>query len=380
MSSHNDRIAAKREKSCLEFMQATSTNLTTAKHYLKQTAFDLDRAVSLFYDNGGEALPSDDEEVVPPEPNQNNQDLENDDISSIVNAAKDSTPQSSSFEGRGFSLNSSNTTNKSDSSVKLRVIFYKDGFTAQEIKEESPSPQNRRGVHTFSTAEASSLIPPLRKYEEHQKFIQDVKQSRVPDEYRRFDSNRMPIPVSIELGDLRSKEYPRKEFEKQQERQEGIDRMNPFHGAGQALGGATNELLPDQSNNQIWIFALLISLWSAFIRWLTTIFRQAIPLQKHVLNPEKPITTISLRMPGNKRERVEFNTDHTVEDLRRYCQIELSNNNNNNNSIPSNDFELMAGFPPRMIQINKDTLKDAGLINSAIEVRTLASNDQKRTN
>ena len=66
-------------------------------------------------------------------------------------------------------------TNKSDSSIKLCVVFHKDGFAAQEIKEESPTQKNRRSAHAFSAAEASSLIPPLREYEEHQKFIQDAK-------------------------------------------------------------------------------------------------------------------------------------------------------------------------------------------------------------
>lgn len=399
MSSHNERIAAKRDKSCMEFVQTTSTNMSTAKHYLQQSAFDLERAVSMFYDTGGEALPSDEEdeeEVVPSatalERNGNdNENVENDVISSIVNAAKEATPQASSspsFDGKGFSLNSSRTNRTNDDPsivIKVRVVFYKDGFTVQEVKsdeEKDSSTSQNRGIHTFSSAKISqsSLLPPVRKYEEHQQFIQDVKQNRVPIEFRRLDSQRRPIPVSIELGDLRTKEYPKEEYEKQRQRQDQLANTNPFNGTGKALGGrgesnAPSIDQPNNNNNHVWIFALLLSLWGIFLTFVTNLFRRAIPLQKHIVDHEKPTTTIALRMPSNKRERVEFNVDHTVEDLRRYCQIELDSNN----ATSSISFELMAGFPPKMIPINKDTLKDAGLINSAIEVRILASHGRKRS-
>ena len=55
-SDHNERIAAKRQQSCIEFMQTTATNITTAKHYLQRTAYDFERAVSLFYDEGGKEM------------------------------------------------------------------------------------------------------------------------------------------------------------------------------------------------------------------------------------------------------------------------------------------------------------------------------------
>lgn len=399
MSSHNERIAAKRDKSCMEFVQTTSTNMSTAKHYLQQSAFDLERAVSMFYDTGGEALPSDEEdeeEVVPSatalERNGNdNENVENDVISSIVNAAKEATPQASSspsFNGKGFSLNSSRTNRTNDDPsivIKVRVVFYKDGFTVQEVKsdeEKDSSTSQNRGIHTFSSAKISqsSLLPSVRKYEENQQFIQDVKQNRVPIEFRRLDSQRRPIPVSIELGDLRTREYPKEEYEKQRQRQDQLANTNPFNGTGKALGGrgesnAPSIDQPNNNNNHVWIFALLLSLWGIFLTFVTNLFRRAIPLQKHIVDHEKPTTTIALRMPSNKRERVEFNVDHTVEDLRRYCQIELDSNN----ATSSISFELMAGFPPKMIPINKDTLKDAGLINSAIEVRILASHGRKRS-
>jgi len=44
------------------FKQLTSTNVSTAQHYLKNNGYDMERAVSSFYDEGGEALSSEVEE------------------------------------------------------------------------------------------------------------------------------------------------------------------------------------------------------------------------------------------------------------------------------------------------------------------------------
>jgi len=141
-SSHNDRITAKRERACLEFMEATSSNMSTAKHYLKQTAYDLERAVSLYFDKGGETLASEDDEEDETIDagnggrNKTNQESEqvvggtgnesdDDPISAIMDAVKKEKPvlsessssssPSPSFVGKGFSLNDKKTSGNNSS-------------------------------------------------------------------------------------------------------------------------------------------------------------------------------------------------------------------------------------------------------------------------
>lgn len=396
MSSHNERIAAKRQQACIDFIHLTSTNLSTAKHYLKQTAFDLEGAISLFYDAGGEALASDNEEEhEQPGEQQQGQSLtvqeedekdENDPISSIMKAARKESPPneegSSSFSGRGFSLNSPSNTNKTNSksptALKIRVTFYKDGFTAQEEEtvEEETNKSRRRGVHSFtSSASGVPSLPQLRTYEENPKFIQDVQQNRVPLEYRRLDTSNLPVPVSILLDDQRKREYPMEIWQKQQ--QDESKSNQSFSGSGQTLGSTIessgkNEVLQDNAtpnNLGAWFLSLLLSWWRLLLEFLTSWIRRAVPLEKHTVNSSKPTTTISLRI-GQNKQRVEFNTDHTVQDLRRYCQIELQ----------ASEFELLAGFPPKTIPDTSQTLTEVGLLNSAVDVRVLATGEEKRRN
>lgn len=388
-SSYNQRIAAKRQKACLDFLQTTSTNLSTAKHYLKQTAYDLDRAVSLFYDAGGESLPSDDESAQSQKEEDESRDQSSnnandyDPITSIMNSAKEEKPISEepAFSGRGFSLNSSaplqnnESINKEPLQLKIRVTFYKDGFTAQEEEEEKDDANSRlRGVHSFSSSSVPR-IPPLQTYEENPQFIKDVQNSQVPEEYRRLDAHNRPIPVSILLNDQRNGNYPIEIWEKQQR----DDQSNPrsFSGSGQKLGGrdasAVNQTDKNEENSNVFarLLTLVIFLWRLLFSFITKWIRVTIPLDKHIVDHNKPTTNISLRMP-HKRERVTFNVDHTIEDLTRYCRIELK----------TDGFELLAGFPPKSISINEKekTLKEVGLLNSAVDVRIFSSGEEKRQN
>jgi len=391
MSSYNDRIFAKREKTAIDFVETTSTNLTTAKHYLKQTAFDLERAVSLFYDTGGEALEEKeednnledehiDDENMPS--NSNTEEESNnstDPISAIMAAAKkESSNPSSSFSGKGYALNDDDESNRnslSSEELKVRVVFYKDGFTVQEeATEEADTTTNprRRGIHSFASSKSSSSIklPPLRNYDENEEFMNDIQKSRVPVEFRRLDSNKKPIQVSILLDDRRPGEYPLEQWNTQQREpnNDNSKRSSSFHGEGRTLGGNNTTTTPSVKTNNnknlmenfvAWCYALLVSFFGNILLW----FYKVRPEEKHIVDSTKPTTTISLRH-NNKREKVEFNTDHTIEDLYRYCRIELGSTTN---------FQLLAGFPLQTISSSDTTttLKEAGLLNSAVEIRIM---------
>mmetsp|Transcript_27804 Transcript_27804/g.55678 ORF Transcript_27804/g.55678 Transcript_27804/m.55678 type:complete len:200 (-) Transcript_27804:687-1286(-) len=96
--------------------------------------------------------------------------------------------------------------------------------------------------------------------------------------------------------------------------------------------------------------------------------RRTVPLRRHVVDPRKPVTTIALRLPS-QRERIEFNTDHTVQDLRRCCRLELGS---------SVEFELMAGFPPKAVPDDHSSLEKAGLLNAAVDVQAVSTAEDKR--
>lgn len=389
-------------------METTSTNITTANHYMKQAAFDLERAVSLFYDNGGEALPSDDDDnddgsdgsdpdldqfdgdgaTATIKPIPTTAETKDDPISTIMEAAKEATPaSSSSFGGRGVSLNSSGANDRNDdnddepSPLEVRVVFYRDGFTAHEKEIDTEPKVRRRGVHSFSTSQLSSKqsqshLPPFRSYSDNTSFIQDVKQNRVPAEFRRLDSQNRPVPVSILLDDRRSSDYPVEIWQTQQLEKPPTS----FGGAGNTLGGGgggtnTPSITANANHGAViaTILRRLLSLWSLLLAALNDLLRRAVPLRKHAVDPQKPTTSISLRISSSsRRERVEFNTDHTVEDLRRYCRVELCR--------AGAEFELIAGFPPKAVRDEDDSrsLREAGLLNSAIEVRVFPSDDDKR--
>jgi len=419
MSSHNERVAATRQQACVDFTQITSTNLSTAKHYLQRTAFDLERAVSLFYESGGAPLPSDDEGEDASDGRQSDQTQENaaaaanndaddgDPISAIMSAARreaptKTSPPATSFGGQGFSLNSPSASESdsashrsheaSPSTIQVRVTFYRDGFTDQEEKEEGEKRQReagsrRQGVHSFASSPSSApRLPPKRSYDVNAQFIRDVQESRVPLEYRRLDKKNRPVPVSILLDDQRKRDYPVEIWHEQQRREQST--AGHFSGVGQTLGGGSRDSSSSSASNGehnsgnnhnlgAWLLTLLFSWWNMLhvlvARWLRRL--TAASPEKHVVDHRRATTAISLRMPHRQRARVDFNTEHTVGDLRRYCRLELE-------GTAEKDLELLAGFPPKIVRPEQDaaTLEEAGLLNSAVDVRVLSNPKDKRRN
>ena len=489
VSSHNARIAAKRERACDDFMATTATNRTTAQQYLQQTAYDLERAVTLFYEAGGEEMmePDEDADAVlsssTPQETTITGTEDRDPISAIMasvqqetsSSPKDTASSSVSFGGKGFSLkNTTNTTNTSGNTndigpvssstaaspppatLKVIVVFYKDGFTAQEKETEeeqqdgnSTTRQRQRGVHSLSSSpfmerSLKHYLPPCRNYEAHAQFIDDVQHHRVPVEFRRWEQ-RQPVPVAIVLEDRRATPYPHAVWHQQVQTQQQEEQSASFGGTGNTLGGgggnrsnsgssgttigattttATLHTIPGNPGTLLpgtGVISIVLRGVLAFGQfccvtlqhWWRTV---AMPIpQRHIVDHSKPITTIAFRImapaaaaastgTGIKRrvvERVVFNQDHTVDDVQRYCQIVLLNNNNKEDDTTTNgrasavsatavEFELLAGFPPKVIHnhTGKDnttppsggTLEALGLLNSAIDVRILSTNEEKRRN
>lgn len=79
-----------------------------------------------------------------------------------------------------------------------------------------------------------------------------------------------------------------------------------------------------------------------------------------VIEASKPRGTIQICFHDGQRKAQEFNDDHTVGDLRSWCQ----------QCAGGNAMQVMGGFPPRPIVDDNRTLKAAGLLGSAVTVRS----------
>lgn len=77
------------------------------------------------------------------------------------------------------------------------------------------------------------------------------------------------------------------------------------------------------------------------------------------VDDDKPKTKIQIRFHDGSRKAQEFNQEHTVGNLRAFCM----------QCIGGQPVAIMGGFPPKEIAEDGATLKDAGLLNSAVTVK-----------
>uniref|UniRef100_A0A7S3TU47 NSFL1 cofactor p47 n=1 Tax=Strombidinopsis acuminata TaxID=141414 RepID=A0A7S3TU47_9SPIT len=77
------------------------------------------------------------------------------------------------------------------------------------------------------------------------------------------------------------------------------------------------------------------------------------------VDPSKPKAKVQIRFHDGQKKAQEFNEDHTVGDLRNFCQA----------AVGDQAMTIMGGFPPKPITDDSLTLKDAGLLGSAVTAR-----------
>lgn len=75
------------------------------------------------------------------------------------------------------------------------------------------------------------------------------------------------------------------------------------------------------------------------------------------VDASKATTKIQIRFHDGSKKAQEFNQDHTVGDLRSFCQ-----------QITGQPMTVKGGFPPKPLTDDKQTLKDAGLCGAAVTV------------
>ncbi|CAO1623333.1 unnamed protein product [Parajaminaea phylloscopi] len=73
----------------------------------------------------------------------------------------------------------------------------------------------------------------------------------------------------------------------------------------------------------------------------------------------KPVTQVQIRLADGSRLLGRFNHDHTVADIRSFIDASQA-------AGGSRSYALQASFPPKPVEDEQQTLKDAGLINAVV--------------
>ena len=76
----------------------------------------------------------------------------------------------------------------------------------------------------------------------------------------------------------------------------------------------------------------------------------------------QPTTNIQIRLPDGSRLVNRFNEVHTVADIRRYIRTARP-------ELSAHNFQMLAGFPLKPLMDDKMSLKEANLLNAAINVK-----------
>eukprot|EP00565_Helicotheca_tamesis_P006160 CAMPEP_0185742294 /NCGR_PEP_ID=MMETSP1171-20130828/39407_1 /TAXON_ID=374046 /ORGANISM="Helicotheca tamensis, Strain CCMP826" /LENGTH=366 /DNA_ID=CAMNT_0028414307 /DNA_START=93 /DNA_END=1193 /DNA_ORIENTATION=- len=310
---------------------------------------------------------------------------EDDDLASILKKSKKVSPEEArgekTFHGHGRSLNSSNDNNEQQDEIperRVRVTFYKDGFTATWEEDEIKSKAVRRsGLETFDSRRKKELsqLPPLRTYESHKDFLATVNNQQVPEEFVG------PWRVILVLDDQRPKPYP-----EEGGKSTGIP---SFSGTGHSLGGGNSSFTGGnrtQSLNHrptkgqkkfpnffpaavlydilLWIILFLSK--TLRLDWSETLTKRRKPL----IDTTKPTTTISVKLASGNRTQATFNTTSLCSDVYRFVEYEMVQHLGCDLDAELPLFDLVAAYPPKLLlDDEKETLDVAGLMNAAITQR-----------
>lgn len=161
------------------------------------------------------------------------------------------------------------------------------------------------------------LSDPLNK-----KFMDEMAQGRCPSELQA--SGDQPQPVHVALHDKRGEDY----------KEPPPPAYTKFSGEGNSLssGGASSAAAagPVQSDKGV-----------------------------VTVDDSKPKTKVQIRFHDGSRKAQDFNEDHTVGELRSFCQ----------QCVGGQAMTIMGGFPPKPLTDDAATLKDAGLLGAAVTAR-----------
>ena len=400
-----------------QFVELTGADAATAKTMLEASKGDMEQALALHFDAGDGAAGAAAEEDVPmadeAAASSSAPALPTETVASSVgnilsNARQEagSEPAANSFAGKGRALGSASAeadtapaapeadaaelepTADRTNAKKIRVIFWADGFTVEDVTaeeeaakaaEKAPPAPRRTGLASLSSEKARGggdpsmpKLPELRPYEENAEFMKDLQQSRPPREFRELDLSTgvpRPRPVDIMLGDMRPQAYPA-EFVRRQKAMEQADKAPPakpsfaaFSGSGQTLGGSSSAAAGD-------VGAAAAAGGSASGGGETSGGGGSMEGWAHASKPSPtvdesaPTTEVQVRLAGAGAVRFRLNRTHKVADLRIMVEGALAGAGE-----AARPYILAAGFPPKPLTDDDATLEAAGLVGSAVTHR-----------
>ena len=382
------------------FMETTGVNdPATAARALAAANGDLDAAVARHFDEEAAAGADDgteaaEEAAAPPSLPMPESDL----VGSILsNARQEGSEQGSEWSRPGRTLGGADSDAASTASApveptrrnakKVRVLFWADGFTVEDITAEEEAAAaaaaaeraapRRTGVATLGDSRRAAAaaagpppeLPELRRYEENKEFMEHLKRGVPPVELREFDLSSgapLPRPVDIALGDMRPAPFPAEAARRMARAPEAVAAAPPrivaFSGEGRALGAAA----PAAEDG------------AAAAAAAAAAVSEGSPL---VVVEDSPTTTLQVRLADGSRTTVRANKSHTLEALHAHIA----------SLTPGVAFSLRAGvpppplartgcvdsassrhplpwigFPPKRLGELGRTLEEAGLLNEAI--------------
>eukprot|EP00301_Raphidiophrys_heterophryoidea_P020655 c5290_g1_i3.p1 GENE.c5290_g1_i3~~c5290_g1_i3.p1 ORF type:complete len:357 (-),score=56.31 c5290_g1_i3:120-1151(-) len=341
-----DMTQEEKEKKVSEFQEITSADTETARRYLEQQKWNSENAVSAFMDQ--------------PQPSANP-------IDSILSKAE---PQSQPVEDRGRGI-----LEKTPEAKSIKICFYSDGFT---VESSQPAVRKRKvGMATLESIGGEDVVE-LRSYEDNKELLEDLAKSRVPKEFQSRDpATGQPVPVNVSLTDQRTIPCPRLKTRPREQK--------PYQGTGHTLGGqAQSAPRPnEQPNPNSWVQYIRSWVWwgasgvlGVFLNFLTLtgldsrLRITSLTSTKPSADPTKPKISLRIRTQDGRVFTATLNLTHTVGDLHRWLQSEISESTASPTQ-PKFDLMDMSAFPPRCLSQLDQTLEQAGLSGAQLRIRFL---------
>lgn len=391
------------------FCEVTGEDAATAAERLSAAHGDIDAALALHFGANKGAPPA---EAAPPPPALPPAETQTELIGSILSNARqeggpeDSGPNASVWSGAGSgrALGGGSSSEEPPpppaapaepaaaaeepppidrhNAKKIRVIFWADGFTVEDVTEEEEAAAaaaradkaapRRVGLATLGSEKSRAgpgppmpKLPELRKYEDNKEFMEDLHKSIPPLEFREIDLSTgvpRPRPIDIMLGDMRPQPYPSElvaqENAMRQRREAAAPKQQPtmaaFSGAGHTLGGG------DAGSSSSDAAAAAAAAGgdggdgAGGGGW---------PERADVVVDESTATSVQVRV-GGAAQRFRLNRSHTVADLKALLEAGFAKAGEKPRL-----YVLSAGFPPKPLADDSVTIEAAGLVGASVNHR-----------
>ncbi|GFO22492.1 nsfl1 cofactor p47 [Plakobranchus ocellatus] len=364
-----------------QFVGVTGTEASRARFYLESAAWDVELAISTFFEGG--------------ENNENSVDRAEDfeDVSmptdSTAQQATDSSsknrvqtfsnmyvdPDSSDEEGQAYYAGGSDRSGqqvlgppkKKDANKLVESLFKsaREHGAEEKREEDQPSISNRptfvgAGYRLGETPEDTQVVAghsrpapqqqvdkklklwkngfsvddgPLRDFNspENKQFLDSIARGEVPQELIREAHGG---EVNLDMEDHRAEEYVKPKV-----------KVKAFSGAGHMLGSEEPNSFSPTPN-------VVSANPPAGDRSAPTI----------VVDDKKPTTNVQLRLADGKRLVLKLNHSHRVSDIRQHIVT-------SNPQYAQSNFSLMTTFPNKELTDETQTIEEAKLINAVVVQR-----------